>query len=421
MVRNNTFFQVSTKAEKILLYGVGYGSTNFNQPISNVHNYLFFIFLVILPIYPGSLALNVLNSSDGRAFLSFENASLLPTEKYLTAGSYLTVNSNTGSILSQTSFSQNQENSGFGLGYEFDDAKKILHSLCAGFGVGKKNFYIGSSARMLYSNSLGGKVDFSGSYISPKNQKISFIFRNALLPDTTFGDNFRETALVHTYTFDKLNLFTTVDLSYIFGGDLFKKDGYRLGTSFESVFFKNPSLHFSAGIRKDSEPTGKTTVDLSALLGLGIKTGVSHLLVAGGMVYDFHNKQTLLRAFASFSPVRYLDKKPPHTVITLSDTLIFLKGQGANRNVVIGLSCNDTKTGSGIANWTLVICKSPDMYSETPRTFAGGGIPPSSIIWDGRSGSGSLVSPGTYFIQLSSIDKNGNVGRSGWIPIHVRD
>lgn len=60
----------------------------------------------------------------------------------------------------------------------------------------------------------------------------------------------------------------------------------------------------------------------------------------------------------------------------------------------------------GVERWKLVVL---DSKGEVVRTFEGKGDAPKEISWDGRSQSGSLVTPGlTYSYYFEAFDKAGN-------------
>lgn len=60
----------------------------------------------------------------------------------------------------------------------------------------------------------------------------------------------------------------------------------------------------------------------------------------------------------------------------------------------------------GVERWKLVVL---DSKGEVVRTFEGKGDAPKEIAWDGRSQSGSLVTPGlTYSYYFEAFDKAGN-------------
>ena len=60
----------------------------------------------------------------------------------------------------------------------------------------------------------------------------------------------------------------------------------------------------------------------------------------------------------------------------------------------------------GVERWKLVVA---DSKGETVKTFEGKGDAPKEITWDGRTQSGSLVTPGlTYSYYFEAFDKAGN-------------
>ena len=73
--------------------------------------------------------------------------------------------------------------------------------------------------------------------------------------------------------------------------------------------------------------------------------------------------------------------------------IIFLDIDGVFSN-------RDVKT----KRWTLIVKKDLTSKDNVIRTFSGGDLPPSSILWDGRNTNGQLVDDGTYYIQLFIVD-----------------
>jgi hypothetical protein len=63
-----------------------------------------------------------------------------------------------------------------------------------------------------------------------------------------------------------------------------------------------------------------------------------------------------------------------------------------------------TRTKADAETWNLVI---RDKSDETVRQFAGQGLPPAHLMWDGKNEAGLPLPDGTYRYELTVLDSEG--------------
>lgn len=115
------------------------------------------------------------------------------------------------------------------------------------------------------------------------------------------------------------------------------------------------------------------------------------------------------------------DRIPPVISIKTDRTGFSPDGDGKHDMVYFHLKAQDNPGGVGFKSWALVLAsRKAGQQPRQIKAFVGGGIPPSTIAWDGRNSSGVLVSPGTYLYMFTAQDRNGNQAKSDWMTLRVR-
>jgi hypothetical protein len=66
------------------------------------------------------------------------------------------------------------------------------------------------------------------------------------------------------------------------------------------------------------------------------------------------------------------------------------------------------------------VTKEMDAKVDAVRTYSGGNIPPSSIVFDGRNIKGEILERGTYYIQIVLIDSLNRVVSSSFKKIVIK-
>jgi len=197
--------------------------------------------------------------------------------------------------------------------------------------------------------------------------------------------------------------------------------GYGLAISIEKAFFKNPMISAYLGLKGARESTAELTGLVTGGLGWHAHVRQAYLGISAGYGHDFVGRQSGPYCSVVINPSAGRDETAPQLRLAVSDSIIDRSNPSAAARLVAGLWCRDEPGGSGVEKWELVIQAGTEDRSETVKKFTGGGMPPSSIVWDARDMSGEYVYNRTVFMQFRVTDKKGNASKTDWIKVTIRN
>ncbi len=194
---------------------------------------------------------------------------------------------------------------------------------------------------------------------------------------------------------------------------------YNAGVSIEKRFFHNPQFGLRMGghvQRDDIEDDGITLGAMSRYDIRQHRVEVEYAFRTSGLSAARHS------ASVHFGLWGARDRVAPDIFVQPNRTYLTPDGDGVDDALYFQLKAQDDPGGAGFHNWSLVIA-ARDSATNRPRpvkSYVGGGIPPSTIIWDARSSQGRLVEPGDYFYQFTATDRNGNQAKTDWRLFRVQ-
>jgi flagellar hook assembly protein FlgD len=98
----------------------------------------------------------------------------------------------------------------------------------------------------------------------------------------------------------------------------------------------------------------------------------------------------------------FLDNSATELILSASPAAFSPNGDGVQDSVRFSIT---SKSESGVVQYTMMVTDAP---GNTVRSFNGDALP-SSIVWDGRTDSGTAAPDGLYFAKLSATARNGNI------------
>lgn len=386
----------------------------------------------VLPAVICGLALFSFNSSPvasplrgiyqetGSPFLLYDAPSMLTAQPGVPIGCEVDYFSQTNHAEGRIAFVKSIEQSGFSVGYLFDGSSVPTQRVsgAAAHQVGRFNF--GGVLNLSIRESAAFSLDIGAGFLAFADWRFSLLGRNIIPPDTTFSDRRRELRVeMGGPVIPDRRIELNGDIG-VYVEDYDKHElGYGATLSIRKHFFTNPSVSVLLGGHGDFPPQGQRSAVAS--LGVGWRMTIQSAAVSfcGEYGYDYYGRDDGLSFVLRFDPVAALDREPPEVDVELSDTLL-TRGHGAGpRHVVISLGCTEETGGSGIRKWLVVIADRPYTTAQIVRSYTGGGIPPSSISWDGRDSGGTLCERGAYYLRFIAVDTRGNVGKTEWKKIII--
>jgi hypothetical protein len=121
-----------------------------------------------------------------------------------------------------------------------------------------------------------------------------------------------------------------------------------------------------------------------------------------GVDYDPLLSASVLTAEISFTPhpVDREDHKKIELKVALSTDSLFVDGTSDALYISIRAVQSHEEL---IDHWTLTIYRNEKYSSRPVKIFLGGGIPPSTVRFDGRDNQGQLLPAGRYSAQLNVV------------------
>jgi hypothetical protein len=105
--------------------------------------------------------------------------------------------------------------------------------------------------------------------------------------------------------------------------------------------------------------------------------------------------------------------------LILSDSLLVL-GAPDSGEIVISPNIRRTQNATNLLKWVITISVSPQDQAKVVKLYTGGGLPPSSIAWQGQDSQGGFVPSGIYYVRMSTIDSNDEVHTTEWTKVQVK-
>jgi hypothetical protein len=292
--------------------------------------------------------------------------------------------------------------------------------MSTGFGFDGGSVLLGSAMHLLVKDKIGFTLDFSASYKVKEKNYVSVNLKNLFLTDTILGKNFREASLHYSASIsNRLRLAAQSSFSVIMLDTLFSRYSFGWYGCVEKSFLFDPTFIVYVESKIDSLLPKK----YNPLVGIGTGWQMNIGLTRVGFLVGYRN--TLLKnnheiyAAAVFTPSRPRDRIAPRCKLTISDSTISISSKLNSQQLLLSLACEEAARESGVVEWIVKISSGTWLGAPLIRTYAGGGLPPSTILWNMLNGSEKVVQPGEYFVQLIAADGAGNVGKSELKKIFV--
>jgi hypothetical protein len=302
------------------------------------------------------------------------------------------------------------DNRAFSVVYEKDSS---LHHLATGFTHRYREYTMGTAFNLLFERTAPGlAIDVASSYLFPSKQTVSCIVHNVLhtnCPDTHIAPSFSVQSsgplfsLVYPFLYHAaVGLITEEKVRSL----------ARVSSKvvLSSYLFKNPSFHYSFGVRY-SNVLGSTQEYTMLVSG-----GTLFSLGASGIGCFFECESSPTGKFGDVSvgfywnPLENHDVSPPFVEISVEND--------RSVGVYIGINSNDDG-GSGIKEWFICITSKPTSDATVLKMYAGKHQPPSTIYWDFRDSNGILHRNETVYLQCVVLDKRNNSAKTPWYPINA--
>ncbi len=380
--------------------------------------YLFLILFLFFVRVVYSSPLETGNDRVGNPFLIFYNPSLICKQTGMPVGGNFLYNNNLGENSFILGFSETFSSSGVSLCYsngEYEDINKISTA----FSTFYKNLSFGSSFHFLFSSyEPVFTFDAGLSYHFKDKRYAGAVFRNIFLTDTLYslapeavicaGGNI---PWVDRLSFDFQAIVQLIDIKereLAYGGDL----------SIQKFFFKGPflSVYTRGKVLYNTEDTLEWAVE--PVLGFHHAfERFSFGIYSGYKVFYKEDKNKISLSFY-VNPLNSKKKKDLSCEIHLSKTKLILDGD--NDNILISINGVFSNKKVTVKRWNLLVTKEKNSKIDAVKTYSGGNIPPSSIVFDGRNVKGELLNSGTYYIQLILIDSLNRVVSSSYRKIEIK-
>jgi len=354
-------------------------------------------------------------------FLVDEYPSLISFQKGLFCGSRFSFYSADVSNKVTAGITRAGNTGGFSLAW-MRESNSGYHHVHGGFSHRFGQFAYGGALFGHFGDAIGVNFDVSGSLALSKSENIiiSINLRNLYPADTVFSF-IKPTARVSLggVIIPSARLFGDVGGYFLFSDYVHRHIGYGAFMDIKKNFLENPSLQIALKVEYDTIPSVRNSLTMTLGAGWFMKTGTIKYGFSGGYRHDMNEHRSGFYGSVFISPGQYRDTIAPVLSIGVSDTVFYPLSLGKKSRCIIGVTASDDKKGVGIKNWVCVISRTQSVDSSVVKVFAGGSIPPSSIVWDGKNSYAEFVRPGRYYIRFSVVDGFGNTQTSRWIKIVV--
>lgn len=385
----------------------------------NIIKYLFSL-LFLFYKFSYSSPLEIGNNVYGQPFLIYNNPSLICKQIGVPIGTSLYYNTSSKEYNLITGFIEKFSNSGFSLCYVKRNYK-YFDKLSTAFSTLYKKISFGSSFHFIFSDSKAlFTMDLGGSYHFKERRYISTIFKNVFNVDTTNDILSRELIISTGGDFPWLKKmdYTVQGIIDIYDYDI-KECGYGGNINIHKFFFNNPSLSvYSNGkVFYTREKIKEWAIEVIA--------GYHHIFntflfgIYAGFEYPSEIKNSRLSFSFYVNPLYKKERPSLSCEIQLTSSKLTPNGDGINDNIIIDIKGIFSSKNIKAKRWSLFISKDRLSESDVLRTFSGGNIPPSSLLWDGRDNKGELLKNGAYYIRLILIDTLNRVVSSSYKKVTI--
>ncbi len=362
------------------------------------------IFLLVIQ-YGFSSPLEKCSEGYGNPFILYFNPSLISRQAGGPIGTSFYYGGASKQYTLSTGFIETFKRSGFSLCYVrknhdyFNNISTAFSSLYKDVSFGAAFHFVFSGSEPLFT------MDVGGSYHFTETRYIGLVFKNIFDVDTSNELLSREMRISTGGEIPRISkMYYTVQAIATLYSFKDREAGVGGDVNIHKFFFKNPSLSvYSRGkVFYNREKEIEWAVEAAA--------GYHHFFnrfvfgVYAGYEYPGNIEKSKISLSFYFNP-QYKKSMPKLScTIKLTSPEITPNGDGINDKVIIDVDGVFSNREVKTKRWTMVVKKDLTSKDNIIRTFSGGNIPPSSILWDGRDTNGHLVDNGTYYIQLFIID-----------------
>jgi hypothetical protein len=188
-------------------------------------------------------------------------------------------------------------------------------------------------------------------------------------------------------------------------------------------FFSSPALLSMLKIGFRHNLKDSTVLHAGFALGPHIEIKTISAGVMGGYYLSSAAQSSAFSVsmYYTQSPVRTTESPPLTYSLTLSADSVSPNGDGMNEQLLISIRASDRTTKAKPRKWSLCISTSSVPDKGVVRCYSGGGIPPSSIVWEARNAEEDIVEPGRYFVQFRGIDTFDRIFETPVYRVYVTD
>jgi hypothetical protein len=212
----------------------------------------------------------------------------------------------------------------------------------------------------------------------------------------------------------------SVYLDYVFPNFSLDQSAYIISN--RALFGGDRKLGITNSVRWDTREDAGISIGGGIVLNNRIKKSLVSLEYSvSGVPLNQFDSDILQAVSFNFYLSYFSDRFPP--LISVREKMGYLSiasPKGPN-NVFFRLYAEDRE--SNIKTWHLVICDidNKGKVQNVIRSFSGKGLPPTVIKWGGRDSYKTLLSPGLYVYRFIAADVAGNVSKTKWQMIEVKD
>ncbi|MDD5673151.1 MAG: hypothetical protein PHC61_03220 [Chitinivibrionales bacterium] len=306
---------------------------------------------------------------------------------------------------------------GFGLGYNRNTGA-YPNVLSAAFSHTVNNFYWGMGAHIGFSAALPGLcIDAAAAYCYRPDHLVTLAVKNVVTSDTALPGPAATISWAGALpSVSKLNC--QIDIGAQAKNYAAAQVLYDFELHLYKSWFKRPMITLGGGIGMEYLPQGLYTLHETGSVHLDFNGGPARLGLEAGL----SSRPTGRTIFASLScaPVRDAAEAPPVFELRVVNDSVTTDPANA-APTILAITAKGTGGASTIDHWQVLICAVPAAKADqVVRSFMGGALPPSTVLWDGRDQRGELVKPALYFACLVTADLHGNEAQTPWQTIVVK-
>ncbi len=355
----------------------------------------------------------------GNAFSIFYNPALICKQVGMPIAASMLYNHNNSDISYVGGFSETFSKNAFALTY-FADDENNFNKISTAFATYYKKLTFGSAFNFFFGQSYPEfSVDAALNYHITDKQYFGLVVKNAYFTDSSYAI-VRDVRIcggghipwVNRLYFTAQGIVALHDIREVeleYGGDI----------SLQKFFFQGPSVSLYA--RSKVMYTLDKEVTWLAEPVVGFHHNFSTLSFGMYAGYTINHESTMNKVLVSFyiNPLYKKQRDPLSCSINLSSDK-FLFSDTTDEQIIITISGNFNNKRTSVKQWSVLITTKELGTRKAVRTFSGGNIPPSSIIFDGRDQEGMLLKTGTYSIQLILVDSMNRVISSSNKSVFIR-